>query len=149
MTTAVKSVVLRSFSAGSSSSPGSPSHDRDFAVIEDVLAEFLRAHDDVELEVVGYLKFNRGKFPSERVAHRPKVPYEGFPAVLLSTWVNLAPIAATTYSVARSPIKLYEASAFDVPTLSNHPFYPPHPSLKLARTTADWRDAFEAFRANT
>ncbi len=128
--------------------PGSPSHDRDFAVIEDVLAEFLRRHDDVALEVVGYLNFDRAKFPRDRVAHRPKVAYEDFPAVLLSTWVNLAPVAPTAYGLARSPIKLREASAFGVPTLSNHPLYPPHPSLTVARTTADWRDALEAFRAN-
>lgn len=39
-------LVIRYFS-------GSPSHDRDFATVADVLSDFLRAHPDVELEVIG------------------------------------------------------------------------------------------------
>ncbi len=126
--------------------PGSPSHDRDFAVVEDVLAEFMRAHADVELEVVGYLKFRRSKFPRDRVRQRAKVRYDELPAILLSTWVNLVPLAPNVYSASRSALKFLEAAAFDVPTIAT-------PSADLlrvadervlaARSASDWRHHLE------
>jgi glycosyltransferase involved in cell wall biosynthesis len=129
--------------------PGSPSHDRDFAVIEDALVAFLRQHPDVELEVVGYLKFHKGSFPRGRVRHLPKVDYERFPEVLLSTWVNLVPLAPTVYSQARSALKLLEAAAFGVPSIAtpsaDHARMGELPSpICFAHSPADWLEALEA-----
>jgi hypothetical protein len=100
--------------------PGSPSHDEDFRAVEDVLAGLLHEVPDLELEIVGYLNFQRSKFPAARLRHRPKLPYHELPAVLLPTWVNLVPLANTPYSRARSSIKELEAEAFDVPSVSGH-----------------------------
>lgn len=96
--------------------PGSPSHDEDFAVIEDSLARLLHDTADLELEIVGYLNFNPRKFPRGRLRHLPKVPYDDLPRVILPTWLNLVPLAPTRYSQARSNIKELEAAAFDVPS---------------------------------
>lgn len=129
--------------------PGSPSHDRDFAVIEEALIAFLDQHPDVHLEVVGYLKFHERNFPRGRVRHRPKVEYERFPEVLLTTWINLVPLAPTVYSQARSALKLLEAAAFGVPSIAT-------PSIDHARTAqlpspicfahspADWLASLDA-----
>ncbi len=132
--------------------PGSPSHDRDFAVIEDALVAFLDQHRDVELEVVGYLKFHERSFPRGRVRHLPKVDYERFPEVLLSTWVNLVPLAPTVYSQARSALKLLEAAAFGVPSIAtpsaDHARIAELPSpIQFANTTEDWLDALDAAHA--
>jgi len=96
--------------------PGSPSHDEDFATVEDALARLLHEVPELELEIVGYLNFQPRKFPQERVRHRPKVPYGELPALILPTWLNLVPLAPTPYSRARSDIKQHEAEAFDVPS---------------------------------
>lgn len=96
--------------------PGSPSHDEDFAVVEETLARLLREFPELRLVVVGYLRFAREKFPADRLTVAPKVAYEDFPAMLLPTWLNLVPLADTPYSRARSDIKVLEAEAFDVPS---------------------------------
>lgn len=97
--------------------PGSPSHDEDFAVVEDALARLLHEAPDLELELVGYLNFHPKKFPRARLRHLPKVPYDDLPRLLLPTWLNLVPLASTRYSQARSNIKELEAAAFDVPSV--------------------------------
>jgi hypothetical protein len=97
--------------------PGSPSHDEDFATVEDQLARLLHEVADLELEVVGYLNFQPRRFPPGRVRHRPKVPYDELPAFILPTWLNLVPLAPTPYSRARSTIKQQEAAAFGVPSV--------------------------------
>lgn len=97
--------------------PGSPSHDEDFAVVEDVLVRLLHELPELSLEIVGYLNFQAKKFPRGRIHHRPKVPYDELPGVLLPTWLNLVPLANTPYSRARSNIKELEAAAFDVPSV--------------------------------
>jgi len=133
--------------------PGSPSHDRDFAVIEEALIAFLRQHPDVQLEVVGYLKFHQRDFPRGRVRHLPKVDYERFPEVLLSTWINLVPLAPTVYSQARSALKLLEAAAFGVPSIAtpsiDHARTAQLPSpIRFAHSPSDWLESLdEAHRA--
>jgi hypothetical protein len=97
--------------------PGSPSHDEDFATVEDALVRLLHSVSDLELEIVGYLNFRQHRFPRGRVRHRPKVPYEELPRDLLPTWLNLVPLAPTPYSRARSTIKQQEAAAFGVPSV--------------------------------
>jgi glycosyltransferase involved in cell wall biosynthesis len=129
--------------------PGSPSHDRDFAMIEEALIAFLHLHTDVELEVVGYLKFHQRSFPPGRVRHLPKVDYELFPKVLLSTWINLVPLAPTVYSQARSALKLLEAAAFGVPSIAtpstDHARTAELPSpIHFAHTPAEWLEALDA-----
>lgn len=133
--------------------PGSPSHDRDFAVIEDALVVFLEQHPDVQLEVVGYLKFHPQRFPRARVRHLPKVDYERFPEVLLSTWLNLVPLAPTVYSQARSALKLLEAAAFGVPSIATPSFDHARTSqlpspICFASTPGDWLAALhQAYEA--
>lgn len=129
--------------------PGSPSHDRDFAVIEEALITFLDRHPDVQLEVVGYLRFHQRNFPRGRVRHLPKVDYERFPEVLLSTWINLVPLAPTVYSQARSALKLLEAAAFGVPSIAtpstDHARTAQLPSpICFAHSPAEWLESLEA-----
>ncbi|HSC88983.1 MAG TPA: hypothetical protein VLC09_16990 [Polyangiaceae bacterium] len=101
--------------------PGSPSHDEDFATVSATLAALLHQHPELSLEIVGYLRFDARPFPSERISHRPRVPHSELPELLLSTWLNLIPLAPTPYSLARSNIKELEASAFDVPSVTGSP----------------------------
>lgn len=129
--------------------PGSPSHDHDFAVIADPMAEFLRRHDDVNFEVVGYLRFDSTHFPKGRVRHLAKVDYEAFAGVLVSTWINLVPLAPTVYSQARSALKILEAAGFGVPSIAspsvdNASVGGPSSLVTFARTPTEWLDALEA-----
>lgn len=98
--------------------PGSPTHDRDFAVIANPLRGFLREHGNVRLEVVGPLSFDGSGFPQDRVARRARVPFERFAELLGSSWVTLAPLARSEFNRCKSAIKFLEAAAFACPTVA-------------------------------
>lgn len=98
---------------------GSPSHDDDFASIVPVLVTFLNAHPEVRLEVVGPVRFDVSRFRPGSVAALSKVSYEHLPALLASTWVNLAPLQPTAFNRCKSAIKVLESGAFQCPTIAS------------------------------
>ena len=98
--------------------PGSPSHDADFAMVSHPLRAFLLDHPDVHFEVVGPLHWDTTGFPSDRIAHRPRVRFEHLGEWLASSWVNLAPLAATEFNRCKSAIKYLESAVVGCPTLA-------------------------------
>ena len=98
--------------------PGSRTHDPDYKIAEPTLQRFLRERADVDLEVVGFLEWDPSMFPEGRAVHRAAVPYAELPRWLASSWVNVAPLAATAYNAARSAVKYVEAAAFNCPTIA-------------------------------
>lgn len=135
-------LVIRYFS-------GSPSHDRDFATVADVLSDFLRAHPDVELEVIGPVSVDKTRFPAARFRHSPRLrQFDALPALLASSWLTIAPLEATEYNECKSAIKYLEAAAFGCPVIAS-----PNADLRdharegapvlLAESDADWRAHLE------
>ncbi|WP_053236694.1 glycosyltransferase family protein [Sandaracinus amylolyticus] len=129
--------------------PGSPTHDASFAAIASGLAEWMRAHDDTELEIVGNLAWDASGFPSSRVRRIPAVPFDHLPRLLASAWVNLWPRAETRFNRCKSPIKFLEAAAFGCPTVASPSCARPEldcEGLVHATTADDWATALTRWR---
>src|SRR5262245_28073617 len=88
--------------------PGSPTHDQGFEAIAPGLASFMARHPDIELEVLGNLSWDAGRFPKERARHRRAVSFPHLPGALASAWVNLWPRHDTRFNRCKSPIKFLE-----------------------------------------
>jgi hypothetical protein len=96
--------------------PGTRSHDRDFAVVSDVLARFLERHEDVRLHVTGPLHFELPARPGQ-VIRREKVPYGEFHRYFKEGWVNIAPLETTPFNRCKSALKVLEAGYWNIPTV--------------------------------
>lgn len=121
--------------------PGSPTHDGSFGSIRRALATFLHDHDDVSLEIVGNLAWDRSGLPRERARQRAAVPYDALPGLLASSWVNLWPRTETRFDRCKSPIKFLEAAAFGCPTVASTACRRPEldcAGLAYASSDQDW-----------
>lgn len=96
--------------------PGTRSHDRDFASVGSILSEFLMAHPEVHLKIVGTLEFSLACHPGQ-VTHQEKVPFSEYLALLKGSWLNLAPLEETPFNQCKSALKVLEAGFFGVPTV--------------------------------
>lgn len=97
---------------------GTPTHDRDFAEVADVLIAVLTAQPGVRLLVVGPLALDeRLVGMSDRV---DRVDWRQLPALLAATDVNLAPLeGANAFTRCKSCVKYLEAGLVGVPTVAS------------------------------
>jgi glycosyltransferase involved in cell wall biosynthesis len=101
---------------------GTPTHNKDFALVKSSLLEVLRRFPQVELHIIGPLDAGQkwGVF-RERVRHFPLVPWRDLPAFLAGFDINLAPLLASNpFSQSKSEIKFMEAALVRVPTIASH-----------------------------
>ncbi|MDR7119285.1 glycosyltransferase [Rheinheimera soli] len=120
--------------------PGTRSHDKDFASISAVLAEFLHQHPDIKLHITGVLNCQLSCRP-EQFTQLEKVPFAEYARHVAKSWVNLAPLELNEFNQHKSGIKAIEAAFFNAPTLAT-----PIPDMQrladsgalLAYTADDW-----------
>jgi glycosyltransferase involved in cell wall biosynthesis len=123
---------------------GTKSHDHDFEIAEDVLAEMLHADSSLSLHVVGPLQFNRDKFPKSRLRLTAAVPYEDLAGLIMQSWISIAPLENNLFNRCKSGLKFFEAAAFGVPSVAS-----PIPDMlrfeeggiALVNTPDEWRDS--------
>ncbi|TAM52325.1 MAG: glycosyltransferase family 1 protein [Acidobacteria bacterium] len=129
---------------------GTPTHERDFAVVRPVLEEILKRHENVELRLAGHIR--RGDdwgALSSRVRSVPFATWQQLPAVLAGFDVNLAPVEPDRlFCEAKSEIKYVEAGLVRVPTVASATeafrfAVRSGDNGFLARTRAEWREALE------
>ena len=130
---------------------GTPTHNRDFAMIAPGLMETLRAVPEAELWVIGYLDLTSDWQPLEnRVRTFKPVPWRELPFWLTQIDVNLAPLVPDNpFSQSKSEIKFMEAALVGVPTIASPTdafVYAVRPGENglLARTAGDWQAALAA-----
>ena len=131
--------------------PGTTSHDADFAEVEAVLAAYIRSDKEVQLRVVGHLRFHPEKFDPDRIEHLPYQPYVKIPQLIASSWLTVAPLRDNCFNRCKSAVKFYESAAFGTPVIATPiPDLIPHrqPGLFLAATTEEWTASLENL-ANT
>lgn len=91
---------------------GSPSHNRDFAMIAPVLAELLDADDRLGIAVVGYIDpgpcLNRF---GHRVVRFPFCDYVNLQRLIGLVEVNLMPLQSNIFTNSKSELKYFEAAA--------------------------------------
>lgn len=98
--------------------PGTPSHDRDFALIAPALRTVLAQVPQARLEIVGPLALGRD-WPEGRVSQQPRLPFDQYHTVFPGARLNLAPLEATPFTHCKSAVKVMEAGWWGVPTLAS------------------------------
>jgi hypothetical protein len=89
---------------------GSPSHSRDFALIEEPLSEFLRS-SDAELYLVGYLESETiSRNFRRRVKHHSFVASDKLIGLIAAVDLNLAPLRKSRFTDSKSALKLFDAA---------------------------------------
>lgn len=126
---------------------GTPSHQRDFAVIAEAVAGLMARSKKVFLRVLGYLNVHQyhALLPFlDRIELRPLVAFEQLFAEVATCDVNLCPLETNNiFCQAKSAVRSLVAAAVEVPTVAS-----PTPPFQeaivdghtgfLANTTGEW-----------
>ena len=96
--------------------PGTRTHDRDFAQIQEALVTVLRERPNVRLEIVGPLACDL-PLPAQQWRHLPRVPFAAYHELVRSAHLNLAPLELNRFTRCKSALKVMEAAYWGVPTL--------------------------------
>jgi glycosyltransferase involved in cell wall biosynthesis len=91
---------------------GTPSHNRDFRIVEQAIAELMDADDRIVLRVVGYVEpgdaFARHR---QRLEVLPLQDFLNLQRVIGATEVNLIPLQDNVFTNCKSELKYFEAAA--------------------------------------
>jgi len=100
---------------------GTPTHNRDFETIGQVLRNILDENKQATLWLVGPIKLDRVWLNyKSRILHLPHVPWRLLPAYLARFDINLAPLVIDNpFSQSKSEIKWMEAALVRVPTIAS------------------------------
>ncbi|MBR2753952.1 glycosyltransferase [Candidatus Saccharibacteria bacterium] len=101
---------------------GSPTHARDFAMIEDELMRFLEKNEDARLRVVGYMDFSQKmkKMIGEgKVETIGVVDYLELEKMVAEVDVNIAPLVVNDFTNCKSELKFFEAGVVETTTIAS------------------------------
>jgi glycosyltransferase involved in cell wall biosynthesis len=102
---------------------GTPTHDRDFALIFPVLINLIKNNKEVFLHLIGHLSLGNKihiKDYEAYISHLPFVPWRKLPGLLAQFSINLAPLRLDNpFSQSKSEIKYMEAALVKVPTVAS------------------------------
>ena len=100
---------------------GTPTHDRDFALVRPALQQLLERCAWVELWLIGRLQAGEDWGQAAgRVRRIPFVPWRELPVLLAKLDINLAPLRVDNpFSQSKSEIKFMEAALVGVPTIAS------------------------------
>ena len=102
---------------------GTPSHEKDFQLIEGAIAALMTRHPQVALRVVGYLG-DRDLFRKfrSRVEQYPLHDFVNLQRVIGFSEVNLVPLQENIFTNCKSELKFFEAAVVGTPTVAT-PIY--------------------------
>lgn len=99
---------------------GSPSHQNDFNLCQDALAQLMTRYPDVTLKIVGFMSL-RGKLKQfhqlGRVEIRPLCSYQELQYEIAGVDVNIAPLVRYPFNACKSELKFFEAGLVKVPSV--------------------------------
>lgn len=101
---------------------GSPTHTKDFGLVEQELIKFLKEHDGVKLKIVGdmdYLKEIKELINSGKVETFKKVDYLKLLELISEVDVNLAPLVVNDFTNCKSELKFFEAAVVETTTIAS------------------------------
>ena len=101
---------------------GSPTHIRDFGLVESELVEFLKKHDDAKLKVVGDMEFSlrmKEMINEGRVEVKKKVDYLKLQKEIAEVDVNIAPLIVNDFTNCKSELKFFEAAIVETTTIAS------------------------------
>ena len=114
---------------------GSPTHAKDFALVEPELIRFLERYDDTKLMIVGYMKLSpkmQELREKGRVEFSGLVDYLRLQGLMSKVDVNLAPLVINDFTNCKSELKFFEAALVETTTIAS-----PNYSFKKAITDGE------------
>ena len=115
---------------------GSPTHAKDFGLIEPEILKFLQKHDDAKLKIIGYMDFSpraKALLDSGRIEFQNPVDFERLQDEIAKVDVNLAPLVNNEFTNCKSELKFFEAAAVETTTIAS-PTYAFKKTIKEGKT---------------
>ena len=124
--------------------PGSKSHDKDFALVEDVLSAYMEHNQRAILRIIGPLSLNENKFNKDQLEVMGRVPYFQLPHLISESRFTIAPLEPTVFNHCKSGLKFFESAAWGIPVIASsmddmHRFKTK--ALLLADSADEWEKA--------
>lgn len=101
---------------------GSPTHKKDFGMIEAELIKFLNDHDEAILRVVGYMNFSdemKVLIKKGRVQVVKFINYLKLQELISEVDVNIAPLVINDFTNCKSELKFFEAGVVETTTIAS------------------------------
>ena len=101
---------------------GSPTHAKDFRIIEPAITKFLEVHHNASLTVVGYMDFSaqaKQLIDKGRIKFEKPVDYLRLQEKIANVDINLAPLAINDFTNCKSELKFFEAAIVKTPTIAS------------------------------
>ena len=119
---------------------GSPTHRKDFEMVSSELASFLQNHEDVKLEIVGYMEIPNEMhklLDAGRIKYIKLVNYLELQRLMSKVDVNIAPLVLSDFTNCKSELKFFEAGLVETATIAS-------PSFAFSRAISDGKNGFLA-----
>lgn len=135
---------------------GSPTHTKDFGLVEPELIRFLKNHDDAKLRIVGYMKFSglmKKLIKEGRVEIVAPVDYLKLQKLIAEVDVNIAPLVINDFTNCKSELKFFEAAVVETTTIAS-PTYAFKNAIKdeengFLAQPGEWHDKLEYLYNNS
>ena len=101
---------------------GSPTHVRDFQMVEPELISFIDEYRDTSLLIVGYMSYSRQMkdlISSDRVKVIAPVNYLELQKKICEVDVNIAPLVLNDFTNCKSELKYFEAAVVETTTIAS------------------------------
>lgn len=101
---------------------GSPTHAKDFGLVEPELVRFLEKYNDARLRVVGYMKFSslmKRLIEKGKVEVIAPVGYLKLQKLIAEVDVNIAPLVINDFTNCKSELKFFEAAIVETTTIAS------------------------------
>lgn len=99
---------------------GSPTHNRDIAMISEDLAESISRHDNVRLRVTGYMEPKGGlRQLADRIEFHPMYDFVNLQRLMGLVEINIVPLQDNVFTNCKSELKYFEAAAVGTITVAS------------------------------
>lgn len=99
---------------------GSGTHNKDFALVENVLDEVMQQYPQVNLRLGGVIEESKLKKYKDRISKFDFMEWQKLPEAIASVDINLMPLEDTTFHCCKSENKWMEAALVQVPSVMSH-----------------------------
>lgn len=117
---------------------GSPTHVKDFRMVEPELIKFLEDFADAKLLIVGYMELSEKMkilVGGGRVVAKPFVEYKKLQKLVAGVDVNIAPLEVNVFTNCKSELKFFEAAVVETTTIAS-------PAYAFKKAIQDGKNGF-------
>ena len=103
---------------------GTPTHNKDFAIVHGALRDVLLAHPEVVVRLVGFLELKGTALApfADRIEWVPFTDFLNLQRLIAETEINVAPLQDNRFTNCKSELKFFDAGAVGIPTLASPTF---------------------------